>query len=538
MASPMASFQAGKVTGTVCGMTSRKAIASPSPRATSEQSVLTAAKGGGITFAGSLFEYAVRFATGIVLARFLGSEQYGLYSLALTAAAIASGLALFGLPSALVRYVALFTGRQDEKALWGVLQLGIGLTTVVSIFSGIGLYLLANPIAETMFHEPKLVPLLRLISLIVPFLTLGITISAATRGFSKMQYTVIAQNILQPSMKLVLFVVVVVVTGGLNAAQALNLNIVVAIIVTVMLLFFLDNLFSLRRSLRTAVYDHKGMLKYSLPLYLSYLLQTFRSNVQTVLLGALNTVATVGIFTVASQINLIGNMFHQSIVTASMPIVSELFGGGKREQMGRFYQTMTKWTFTLNLPMLLIVLLFPVPILSIFGQDYVEGAVALTILAWANLVDAGTGICGVVLDMSGNTSLNLLNSILLFVSITGLNVLLIPQWGLIGAAVAGLAATSIINLLRLIEVFVLFRFLPYNLSFIKPIVAGIVALAFTWVLRQQFHTAANLVYAGLSAVMLFAVYLGVILLLGLSDEDRVILMHIRRRLGAVLVRQA
>ncbi len=504
------------------------------PPTAADQTVLTAAKGGGITFVGTLFEYTVRLVLGIILARLLGVEQYGLYSLALTAGIVAGGLALLGMPSALVRFVSLYRSQRDPARLWGMLQVGVGLPAVLGVLLGLGLYVGAPFFAQKLFQEPKLVDVLRIISFAIPFLTLNDTIAAATRGFSKMQYSVIATNIFQPIIKLIL--VILLAITGLTATKAVAAQIPVLILASLLLLFFLNGLFSIKRSINSAHRETKQILKFSLPLYLTYLINTFRGNIQTILLGALNTISTVGIFTVASQINQVGRMFHQSIVISSMPIVSELYGQGQREALARLYQTMTKWTFTLNLPMFLTVLLFPVPILSIFGKGFTDGAAAVIILAWGNLVDAGTGICGVILDMTGKTTLSLLNSTILSILTIGLNILLIPKWGLVGAATATLTAVVLVNILRLLEVFILFKILPYNLSFLKPILAGTVASIVAWTLREWFHTEINLIYTIVNVTILFVVYIGIILLLGLSTEDRMVLSRIGQRLNTLLGR--
>jgi O-antigen/teichoic acid export membrane protein len=364
-------------------------------------------------------------------------------------------------------------------------------------------------------------------------LALETIIAAMIRGFKKMQYTVIARNIVQPGVRLILTITLAVVIG-LNAARALVSLSASTIIASLVLLIFLDNLFSLKRPLREARRDTSEVMRFSLPIYLSSLIGTFGGNLQSVLLGALNTVASVGIFGVASQVNLVGSMFHESIVTASAPIVSELHDQGSREQMEHFYQAVTKWTFTLTLPLFLIVILFPAPILSIFGKSFAGGAAALTVLAWANLANTGTGICGTVLDMSGKTFLKLVNSFAAFVLALGLNVLLIPKWGLVGAAVATLVSAAVINVLRLVEVFVLFRLLPYNLSFIKPIVAGLTASAIAWVLHPLSPSDANLIFAAATAAIMLVVYGGMILLLGLSEEDRMVLNRVGWRVNASL----
>jgi len=508
--------------------------AAASQSAKPDQNVLTAAKGGGIIFAGSLFQYAVRFVVGIVLARTLGVEQYGLYNLSMTVAAVASGLTLMGFTLTLVRYISLFASQRDTAKLWGTLQLGVGLPTVLSICAGIGLFALANPVAVYLFHEPRLAPLLRLGSLMIPFLALGDLAAAATRGFKTMHYTVIAQYVSRPVVKLILLGVFLIT--GLTVGKAVSAHVVSVIVASLMLVYFLNKLFSLKRPWKSARRETRRMLKFSLPLYVSYLIQTFRGNLQTVLLGALHTITGVGIFSVATQVNLIGQMFHSSVVTSSMPVISELYGRGKRKQMERMYQTTARWTFALNFPLFLIILMFPGQILSIFGSSFVDGTTALIILAWADLAKTGTGICGAVLDMTGRTRLKLVNAIIMSILMVGLNVLLIPRWGVIGAATATLTAVAADNILRLIEVYILFRLVPYNLSFLKPITAGLVAAGTVLLLGRLLPAEASLVYTAVGVITLLVVYAGVILLLGLSEEDRTVLARLRVRVMALFPR--
>ena len=70
-----------------------------------------------------------------------------------------------------------------------------------------------------------------------------------------------------------------------------------------MLLYFLHKEFSLKRPFSMARRDTKAILNFSVPVYLSGLMTTFQGNIQTILLGALDTITTVGIFSVASRIS-------------------------------------------------------------------------------------------------------------------------------------------------------------------------------------------------------------------------------------------
>ncbi|HEX6292686.1 MAG TPA: flippase [Herpetosiphonaceae bacterium] len=494
-----------------------------------EQHVLLAAKGGAITFVGKLFTFGCRLVITFVLARALGAGQYGLYNLALTALSVVAAVSAFGMDSTLVRYIPIFARRRDEARLWGVLQIGLGLSTLLSLALSAALFALAQPIAVEIFHQPRLAPLLRIASLIVPVLTLSNMAASATRGFKTMRYATIAQDFFQPLIRLVLVIVLVVV--GLNPARALATMGIGVAVGCVMLLYFLNNLFPLRRSPRTARHEPREIFGFSVPVFLSDLMMTFRDNIQTLMLGALNSVANVGIFAVANQMNMFGSMFQSAIATASRPIISELYDQGEREQMGRMYQTTTKWSLTVNLPVFLILVLFPTQILSLFGKSFVTGATTLTLIACAIMVDVSTGMCGLILDMTGHTTLKLINNIVRLALSVALSFLLIPAWGIVGAGLSVLIVVGVTNLLRLIQVFWLFRLLPYDRSFIKPLTAGGAALGAALIVGYWSPGSADLLYAAFQSALLLAIYIGLILGLGLTSEDRVVLAHLRRRLS-------
>ena len=102
---------------------------------------------------------------------------------------------------------------------------------------------------------------------------------------------------------------------------------------------------------------------------------------------------------------------------------------------------------------------------------------------------------------------------------------------MLGAAAAGLIVVGTTNLLRLVEVFVLFRMLPYNASFIKPIAAGVIALLAALGLDELLPTAVHPAYAAIHISVLLVVYIGAIVGLGLTPEDRFILARLRGRLS-------
>ncbi len=100
----------------------------------SDSNIIQTAKGGGISFLGQLFVFVFRFIFGLILARVLGAELLGLYSLTLTITDVIAVIALLGLGSAIVRYIPIAINQKDDARLWGIIQVGVFVPFVVSFY--------------------------------------------------------------------------------------------------------------------------------------------------------------------------------------------------------------------------------------------------------------------------------------------------------------------------------------------------------------------------------------------------------------------
>ena len=74
---------------------------------------------------------------------------------------LVADLALLGLDTALMRYVAIAVSRVDQKRTWGTLQIGLGIPILLSMIASVGVFALAYPVAEHVFHDIALAPLLQ-----------------------------------------------------------------------------------------------------------------------------------------------------------------------------------------------------------------------------------------------------------------------------------------------------------------------------------------------------------------------------------------
>lgn len=495
---------------------------------------LLVARGGGFTAGGMAFEYATRLVIALLLARLLSAEAYGLYVLALGAGSLCAILASMGLDDAMVRYVSILAERRDRPGLQGTMQLGVGLSMVGAVVMGAVCLVLADTIAVGVFDEPALAPLLRLTAFLIPFLTLSNMLLGISRGFHRMDIPALSENVVQSLVRLGLLGILAVV-GHFDVFLAVLVFGISDVAASVVFLHVLN-----RQTVRIADVvtgpvrrDVRPVFAFALPLWLTGILRQGRNRIQTVVLGVTLSVSSVGVYAILERVTIVGQIGVQSIFASVKPVLARMHDQGDHDGLAGLYRTATRWTWTLYLPFFVVVATLATPILRIFGSAFEQGATALAVLALAELVNAGTGICRSIIEMTGRSGLKLLHSLLFTAILIGGDLVLIPRFGLVGAALAMLAATTIVNVLAIVQVWFLERLQPFDRAYLKPIAAAASALVMSQVLGRSWTE--SLLGSVTETIVMGVTYAGVLVLLGLDPDDRFILgraaSSVGRRLG-------
>jgi O-antigen/teichoic acid export membrane protein len=263
---------------------------------------------------------------------------------------------------------------------------------------------------------------------------------------------------------------------------------------------------------------------------MSGLLRQFRRNLEVLLLGALATLSDVGVYSIVGRITLVSGVFSSALYVSVKPILARLHDRDDVVALSAVYIAGTRWMLAVSLPAVLVMVLYPNQLLAIFGSTFEGGATALILLALAQLADAATGICQPILDMTGHTRVKLANTVTWTVVLGVGGVLMIPRWGVTGAALASLVAVVVVNVAAIVEVYVLERLHPFDRRFLKPIAAAAVALFAGIALGRWFPPGVSLVKTAIEASVVGTVYVAAIVALGLESDDRLVLERTLRRL--------
>lgn len=483
------------------------------------------ARGSALLVSSGVIGYAGTFALAVLVARTFGKDAFGLWVIAYSIGVLLSIVGQLGADWMVMRQGSFYQGTGDEERLRRTIHVALMIAGAgLSIFS-IGLFVMSSTVADTIFHAPSLAPLLRLTAVITPIVGIRQVLVYSTQAFKEMKDAALVRNILQPAMALVAVGISIVLFDDLRLAYA-------AMIVSEALLLCIT-VVVLQRRIRligpVAPIEVGKLLRFAVPAWASRLLGQGRAQFMPLLLGSLAAVATSAVYTasnrIAGALTSIVNALNQ-VYTA---IGSDLYLQGRREEFAMTYRSATKWIFTLGAPLLVLMLAFPADLLSIFGSSFRDGEIALVILAVGLLFNFATGPVTVTLIIIGRSTLALVDYIAVIVLEVGLAFWLIPRYGLIGGAIAKAVGVAANNLVPLLQVWMTERILPFRKDFWKPAFAAVVAAVVARLIVSVAPVGPGVAAAAMGGLIIGAVYVPLILLLGLSEEDRAALTSLRLR---------
>jgi O-antigen/teichoic acid export membrane protein len=390
------------------------------------------------------------FVTAILLARFLGVDEYGTYVYAMSWVLLLGVFAGLGLNQVLVANVAVYHQKDDWAHISGILRFAIAAVTAASILCA-----LAVVGTGWLLHrdEPSLYIALLLACLLLPLRALLLPIGATQNGLRQVTYAQIPTLLLTPAC----FLMVLALSFGLEfsprtAPAAIILQaIATSVGVVVAVLLLRKGLAAAGRPSRFPPphYEPKTWFLSGVPLILMGSMFLVNSNADILMLGGLAGPTEAGIYKAAARgAELLA--FGLSIIGAPLgPIVARLYAADDRTRLQRELVRWGRIAFVPTLILAAILVLGGKWFLSLFGADFVtdEASSALSILALGQLVRAGAGPVEQLLIMTGNgRAAAWLLAVAAAVNVA-LNAALIPAWGVGGAAVATASSTALFTLL-------------------------------------------------------------------------------------------
>lgn len=384
-----------------------------------------------------IFGVGMVFLVQMLLARWFGPEVFGEYIYVFTWITVLALIAKLGLDTATLRFVSAYAGLEQ----WGKLR-GFLITSrvagllVSALAAAVGLLLLWM-LGES--SPPGLVRTFQLGFVLLPLMVLMQLNAAHLQALKRPGLAQVPQDIIRP---------VILVSGATlwvgmaiepSASTVMGLE-ALATFVSLMFAWWVLAKHLVRNVGATpATYEVRGWLVASFPMLMTSGAQLILAKADIIMVGALMSPTEAGKYAVAS---LLAGLVTFLVGTANQviaPAISQLFTQNLIEDLQRMVSISALAISALTLPLVIVLLVFGRDFLLLFGVEFADQYNVLTVLMIGQIVIVLWGSVGFLLTMTeyqvmaswvvgGSSILNIV-----------LNFILIPQFGLIGAA----AATSL-----------------------------------------------------------------------------------------------
>jgi O-antigen/teichoic acid export membrane protein len=457
-------------------------------------------------FLSQIIGLATGFLLRVILGGFLGASPLGLYTMTLTIYIIASVVGGFGIPAAIVKYVAEFKENKEKINIF--VSSGVVNSVFFGAIAGTVLFALSNTLAN-IFNMPELTDLLKIIAFSLPFLLVNNTLLGLLNGLREMKsYSFFA---VLRSVFLLFFTILLVYIGlGIKGAVlALGLS----EIGTLFLLIFISRNF-FHFVIRDYVKTTKEVVKFGSQLFLAGAIWMTNTNADKLLVGYFLMDEDVGIYAIAVVFASVFSRIPGVISTVTYPMMSENYGKKLHQANEILINKTIKYSLAILSILAILLIIFARDIISwLLGPEFLPAVIPLTILVIALIFSGSLVSTGSAFSAAGRPDLTFKINLVMLVPNIALNILLIPLLGITGAAIGTAASLSVGTILG---IYLRIKILGLKID-LKCYILSLISIATMIAIFYMFQKWIN---PYLLAGTLFLIYSIVVIKFFFNEEDR------------------
>lgn len=254
---------------------------------------------------------------------------------------------------------------------------------------------------------------------------------------------------------------------------------------------------------------------YSLYSFFGGLTMILVGNIDVLMLSAYEDLEQTGIYAIAFYVGSVIGIPRRSVSKISFPIVAKAFENDKLDEIKKVYQQTSLNQFLGGFLIFIGVWANMDNLYSMLPPEYATGGIVILIVGMANLFDMISGVNGQIVLSSKYFRYDLIFTSFLVVLAIISNIIFIPLYGIMGAAIATGFSLFIYNVIKLIFVWVKFSIHPFTLRTLGMIVNGTTVLLFSFLLPNFENIYIDIVVRSL---LMLSLYVSIIWIFNLSLE--------------------
>lgn len=451
----------------------------------SESDILSRLLSGSSTiFLGSLVNKFISFIASIFMAQLLGDTGYGEVALSLSVYFVLSSFLSLGMGQGIARNYPRAETQSEQR---GYLVSGFQLGVLLSLLGGGILFISAESIAVVIFQDPAIGSVLQIFAVALPFKVLFDLSIGGLQALRKSSIKAVVSSIIQPVIRFS-FIIGLVLLGYEAAGVAASYAIATGVVAVLSFYYVYKHTSILDFGAETAN-KHRELVVFSVPLIGSTIVFKLMNNMDTILVGRFAASADVGQYNIAFVLGMTTLLIYQSIGFMYVPEISELHSEGDLSGAKKIYQAMTKWVVLASAPFILTALAFPEQIITlIYSPEFRRAGSPFVVLVLGFCTHILVGQNKNTLMAFGETRLIFVIDAAMVVLNLVMNVILIPEFGIMGAATATAGSYLLRNIGMSWWLYKSYQIHPFSRWMVRPLVTVIAASVLLWRLIPDLPT--------------------------------------------------
>jgi len=228
-------------------------------------------------------------------------------------------------------------------------------------------------------------------------------------------------------------------------------------------------------------------------------------NIDVIMINSMIGLDSAGIYTICFFFGVVISMPARSLYRISNIVSADAWKNGDMKTITDLYRKSCITMFIIAMLLFLGVWVNIDNIFRIIGPDYIAGRWVIFFIALGSLADMATGANSSILGTSPYYKVQTWMLILLVILIIAANLVLIPVFGITGAAIGSAGAIALLNILRFLFLYYKYRLQPYNLKFLYVIIIGIISYIVSAIIPSQSSLLADILLRSSVLTLLFII---------------------------------
>jgi O-antigen/teichoic acid export membrane protein len=426
-------------------METQSVTAAPTDRLTARlQAMLGGSSEASLTrrLAGTIFiirvvSAALAYFSQILLARWMGGSDYGIYVYVWTWVLLLGSMMDFGISASAQKIIPEYRAGGDHALLRGFLSGSRWMTGMVS--AALSLLLAGLVRALSPWIEPGSVVPLYLGCLTLPAFVVANTQDGIARSHDWMRLGLMPQFIVRQALIIGFTAGAFALGFQLGATTAMLASLAAVWVAVIGQMIVLNRRLGGHIEPGPKAYDFRGWLKTSLPILLVESFYLLLSYTDVLVLQQFRSSQEVGVYFAVVKTLALVSFIHYAMSATTAHRFTEYHAAGDEERLAAYVSHAITWTFWPSLAATVTLLALGKPLLWLFGPQFVGGYDIMFVAAIGLVVRSAIGPVERLLNMLGHQHICALAYALAFAMNLALCVMLVPRFGGYGAA----AATSL-----------------------------------------------------------------------------------------------